>query len=89
MLYQPSNITPDELNGTGTVDVTEDVVISWLVNGTSAMTDYEIAFFQNNAASTPVWTTGKVTLGTPFWGTTYDGTTDPFSRAPLRRGAFL
>lgn len=79
MLYQPSNITPDELNGTGTVDVTEDVVISWLVNGTSAMTDYEIAFFQNNAASTPVWTTGKVTLGTPFWGTTYDGTTEPFS----------
>lgn len=79
MLYQPSNITPDELNGTGTVDVTEDVEISWLVNGTSAMTAYEIAFFQNNAASTAVWTTGKVTLDTPFWGTTYDGTTEPFT----------
>ena len=79
MLYQPSNITPDELNGTGTVDVTEDVEISWLVNGTSAMTDYEIAFYQNNAASTQVYTTGKVTLVTPFWGTSYDGTTEPFT----------
>ena len=79
MLYQPSNITPDELNGTGTVDVTEDVEISWLVNGTSAMTAYEIAFYQNNAASTAVWTTGKVALDTPFWGTSYDGTTEPFS----------
>lgn len=79
MLYQPSNITPDELNGTGTVDVTEDVVISWLVNGTSAMTAYQISFTQNNASSTPVWSTGKVTLSTPFWGTAYDGTVEPFT----------
>lgn len=79
MLYQPSNITPDELNGTGTVDVTQDVVVSWSVNGNSAMTAYQITFQQNNAASTQVWTTGKVTLGTPFWGTSYDGTETPFS----------
>lgn len=79
MLYQPSNITPDELNGTGTVDVTEDVTVTWVVNGSSAMTDYQIAFTQNNAASTPVYSTGKVTLDTPFWGTSYDGTEIPFS----------
>ena len=79
MLYQPSNITPDELNGTGTVDVTEDVTVSWVVNGSSAMTAYQIAFSQNNAASTPVYSTGKVTLDTPFWGTSYDGTEVPFS----------
>ena len=79
MLYQPSNITPDELNGTGTVDVTEDVEVSWLVNGTSAMTAYEIAFYQNNADSTFVYTTGKVDLDDPFWGTTYDGTVIFFS----------
>ena len=79
MLYQPSNITPDELNGTGTVDVTEDVEVSWLVNGTSAMTAYEIAFYQNNADSTFAYTTGKVELDDPFWGTTYDGTVEFFS----------
>lgn len=79
MLYQPSNITPDELNGTGTVDVTEDVTVSWVVNGSSAMTAYQIAFSRNNAASTPVYSTGKVTLDTPFWGTSYDGTEVPFS----------
>lgn len=79
MLFQPSNITPDELNGTGTVDVTGDVEISWRVNGTSAMTAYQISFYQNNAASTAVWNTGKVTLGTPFWGTAYDGTVEYFS----------
>lgn len=79
MLYQPSNITPDELNGTGTVDVTQDVTVSWIVNGSSAMTDYQIAFYQNNAASTPVWSTGKVTLSTPFWGVTYDGDVNTFS----------
>ena len=79
MLFQPSNITPDEINGTGTVDVTQDVTITWEVNGNSAMTAYQIAFYQNNAASTSVWSTGKVTLGTPFWGVSYDGTEEPFS----------
>jgi len=79
MLFQPSNITPDELNGTGTVDVTEDVKVSWFVNGTSALVAYEIAFFQNNAASTAVYSTGKVTLDSPFWGTSYDGTVEYFT----------
>lgn len=79
MLFQPSNITPDEINGTGTVDITGDVEVSWRVNGNSAMTDYEIAFYQNDAQSTPVYTTGQVTLTTPFWGVNYDGTVEMFS----------
>lgn len=79
MLFQPSNITPDELNGTGTVDVSEDVEIQWTVNGNSAMTAYQISFFQNDAASTAVWSTGRVALATPFWGVSYDGTETPFS----------
>lgn len=79
MLYQPSNISPDELNGTGTVDVSGDVEVSWRVNGNSAMTAYRIDFAQNNAASTAVWSTGKITLGTPYWGVSYDGTETPFS----------
>lgn len=79
MLFQPSNITPDELNSTGTVDVTADVDVSWRVNGNSAMTAYEIAFYENNAASTAVWSTGQITLSTPFWGTAYDGTVNYFT----------
>lgn len=79
MLFQPSNITPDEINGTGTIDVTGDVTVSWLVNGNSAMTDYQIMFYQNDAASTLVYNTGKQTLATPFWGTNYDGTVEFFS----------
>ena len=79
MLFQPTNITPDEINGTGTVDVTQDVVVSWQVSGDSAMTDYKLDFYENNAASTSVYSTGKVTLGTPFWGTDYSGAVQYFT----------
>lgn len=73
MLYQPSNISPDQINSTGTVDITDDLEVSWRVNGDSAMTAYQIDFYQNNAASTLVYSTGKVALGTPFWGVDYTG----------------
>ena len=79
MLNQPSNITPDEINGTGTVDISEDLTVSWRVSGNSAMTDYQIVFYENNAASTQVYTTGKVTLSTPFWGVNYAGIVQYFS----------
>ena len=68
MLYQPSNISPDQIYGTGTVDITDDLNVSWRVNGDSAMTAYKIDFYQNDANSTSIYSTGKVTLGTPFWG---------------------
>lgn len=73
MLFQPSNISPDQIYNTGTVDITEDLDVSWRVNGDSAMTAYQIDFYQNNAASTLVYSTGKVTLDTPFWGVDYSG----------------
>lgn len=73
MLYQPSNVSPDQVNGTGTVDITAGLDVSWRVNGDSAMTAYKIDIYQNNAASTLVYSTGKVTLATPFWGVSYNG----------------
>lgn len=73
MLYQPSNISPDQIYNTGTVDITQDLDVSWRVNGDSAMTAYKIDFYQNDANSTSVYSTGKVTLGTPFWGVDYTG----------------
>ena len=67
--------SPDEINGSGTVDLTAGVTFSWQVSGDSPMTAYQITFYQNNAASTQIATTGKVTLGTPFWGVNYKGQT--------------
>lgn len=79
MLFQPSNISPDEVNGSGTIDITEDMNISWQVSGDSAMTAYKIDIYKNDAASTLLYSTGKVSLQTPFWGTDYKGDVQYFS----------
>jgi len=79
LLFQPSNITPDEINGTGTVDLTQDLTVSWKVSGNSAMTAYKITIYQNDSASTQLYTTGKTTLVTPFWGVNYAGEVQYFS----------
>lgn len=79
MLNQPSNISPDEINGSGTVDLSAAVDFTWQVSGDSAMTAYQITFFANNSASTQLATTGKITLQTPFWGVDYKGATQFFT----------
>lgn len=80
-LFQPTNITPSVLGelGNGTVDITQDLTVTWQVNGNSAMTAFEIVFYQNNAGSSRLYTTGKVTEGCPFYGTNYAGKVIPFS----------
>lgn len=79
MLFQPSNITPDEINSTGTVDLTQDLTVSWKVSGNSAMTAYKITIYQNDSASTQMYTTGKTALVNPFWGVNYAGDVQYFS----------
>lgn len=79
MLNQPSQITPDEINGTGTVDITQGLTVSWKVSGNSAMTAYQIVICANNVASTQIYSTGKVTLDDPFWGVNYAGVVQYFS----------
>ena len=68
MLFQPSNISPSTLSGigAGTVDVTQGITVSWQVNGDTPMTDYRIIIYQNDVASTQKYSTGKITLLTPF-----------------------
>ena len=68
MLFQPSNISPSTLSGigAGTVDVTQGLTVSWQVNGDTPMTDYQITIYQNDTASTQKYTTGKISLSTPF-----------------------
>lgn len=76
-LYQPTNVIPSSYTK-GTVDAVNDKMeISWQVNGNSAMTAFQIDFYLNDYASTPVTSTGKKgttpeeqkQLGLPFYGT--------------------
>lgn len=73
-LYQPSNITPSTFAGIGggVIDATDNVSISWQVNGTSAMTGFSIAIYQNNSSSTSVGSF-SVDLSPAFYGTDANG----------------
>lgn len=79
MLFQPTNIVPDEVNGEGCVDLTDDLEVSWQVNGDSPMVAYSITFYENNAASTQLFTTGKISLDEAFWGRDENGDIQRFS----------
>ena len=81
MLFQPSNVSPSTLSGigAGTVDVTQGLTVSWQVNGDTPMTDYQITIYQNDSASTQMYTTGKISLGTPFQPHDKDGNPQFFS----------
>lgn len=71
-LYQPTNAIPSSYTK-GTVDAVNDKMeISWQVNGNSAMTAFQIDFYLNDANSTYVTTTGRLTDNIPtggFYGT--------------------
>lgn len=79
MLFQPTNIVPDEVNGQGCVDISEDLEISWQVNGDSAMVAYQIAIYENNAASTQLYITDEISLESPFWGRDQNGNIQRFT----------
>ena len=80
-LYQPRHITPDVRSGIGegTVDVTQGMTVTWEINGPSAMTAFSIVIMSNNASSTQLYTTGKITDGCPAYGTASNGAIVPFS----------
>lgn len=81
MLFQPSNISPDEINGSGTVDLTENLTVTWQVSGDSAMTAYQIDLYSNNSASGLLYSTGEISLTSPFWGVNYKGEQQYYSAA--------
>lgn len=89
MLFQPTNILPDVINGNGqgTVDITEGLTVSWQINGNSQMTAYAINIFDNDYASTPVYATGKIDGTTdpnlPFSGISYKGDIQRFTALPI------
>ena len=80
-IFMPSQITPDVRSGlgSGTVDATQDMVVSWRINGSSAMTAFTITIYLNDANSTQKYTTGKISTGCPAYGTTSAGKVQMFS----------
>ena len=74
-LYQPSNITPSTFAGIGggVVDATDNISISWQVNGNSAMTSFSIQILTNDATPTTVTTLTPASAITPFNGTDAKG----------------
>lgn len=79
MLNQPSNISPDEINGSGCVDISQDMDVSWQVSGDSPMSAYQITLYKNDTSSTKLYSTGKTTLSAPWWGVNYAGDTAFFA----------
>lgn len=79
-LYQPTNIFPSSFagRGGGTVDASQSLTVSWQVNGSSAMTGYQIEIFQNTGNPTRVYDSGKVDIA-PFWGVSSTGETKYYS----------
>lgn len=75
MIFQPTNVIPSATGslGDGTVDVTAGLNVSWMVNGNSPMTAFEITIFQNNADSTKLFSTGTLADNCPFYGVNYNG----------------
>ena len=69
-LFQPTNITPSDLSGVGTIDALNDLPVTWQVNGTgnTPMTAYQIDIMMNDTASTSLYSTGQVALSEPFYG---------------------
>ena len=80
-LFQPTLIIPDVRSGlgSGVIDVTEDMVISWRINGQSALQSYSITIYTNNVASLQLYTTGQITTNCPAYGTSSDGEPQIFS----------
>ena len=80
-LQMPTNITPDVLSGFGggVFDAASGLEVSWQVNGGPYMSAYRVDICENNASSTQVYTTGKKTLGTPFYGVLPNGAVNIFS----------
>lgn len=82
-LYQPSNVSPSDLTGTGAIDVTAGMTVTWQVNGSGnvPMTGYQIVIMQNDTDSTQLYDSGRVTLQTPFYGSDNLGNPVYFSAA--------
>lgn len=87
-LYQPTNVFPSSFAGVGggAVDVTQGFTVSWQVNGSSAMTAYQIQIFENTSASNKVYDSGQTNVTPAFFGTSSTGQVN-FFEVPIAASA--
>lgn len=85
-LFQPSHIVPSSLSGlgNGVVAASQNVNITWQVNGNSPMTAFQIDIYTNDANSNLVHITGLIQsgYGLPFYGVDSKGNSQTFSYNP-------
>lgn len=85
-LFQPSHIVPSSLSGlgNGVVAASQNVNITWQVNGNSPMTAFQIDIYTNDANSNLVHSTGLIQSGyeLPFYGVDSKGNSQTFSYNP-------
>lgn len=84
-LYQPTNIVPSSFSGegAGVVSASDNVSISWQINGTSALYGFRIYIYRNNSASTLVYSSpNTVRTGCPAYGRDAKGNPITFTYAP-------
>ena len=81
MLFEPTYVIPDVRNGlgNGVIDVDHNISVSWRVNGQPYMVYYKIDIFTNDAASTLLYSTGKMTTYGPVYAYDADGTPNTFT----------
>lgn len=81
-IYQPSNIIPSTFAGVGlgTVDVNDNVNLSWQVNGNSPLTAYQIKIYDNNQTTPTIVYLGDFTTVNPaFYGVDNKGNPKQFT----------
>lgn len=83
MMYQPTNITPSTLTGDSTIDVADNVKITWQINGDTPLEAFQIDFYNNDATSTLIHSTGLLTDDCPASGIDGQGKPVLFNYKPL------
>lgn len=80
-LFMPTNVLPSLTGGVGAgcVDLNDGLAAQWQVNGSSPMTAFSVTIYSNDAASTQLYTTGKIADGCPFYGVDASGQQQVFS----------
>ena len=89
MLNQPVNVIPSMLSGVGdgVIDATQPLTVSWNVSGDTPMVAYNITIYNNDTVGAVKYTTGKVTLPSPFYGVNQKGEQQTFSATPITASA--
>ena len=79
-LQMATNISPSTFAGVGggVFDAEKGLQVSWQVNGNSPMTAYQIVLQKYDNNSTNLYTTGRISLASPFYGVLADGTVQYF-----------